>query len=521
MNRAGSLFSKLITLSGELPPGTVSLVGAGPGDSTLVSVRGAVRLGQADVVLHDKLIGPELLEIVRPGAQRIFVGKWRGTHAWKQEDINESLVQHARAGLRVVRLKGGDPFVFGRGGEECEHLARAGVPFEVVPGITAAFGAPSAAGIPLTHRGMSRSFALVTGHAEPPDASAIDFEALARVETIAIYMGVKNLAANCQGLMDAGMNPRTPAAVIEDGTRPTQRTIVGTLQTIANRVEGQDLRPPAMVLIGEVVRMREHIEWFERRPLHGQVIAVTRMRDQSEGLSGQLAALGAEVIEAPTIELGALEDYGAVDAALRRLPEYQWLVVTSANGVDAVFARLARLGLDARALGGLEVAAVGSATAARFGEHGIRPDLVPSEAVGEALAESLISRSVRGRRVLMLRAEVARRTINQALQGAGAIVDDLAIYRTVCPRELPEVFLSRLERNEIDWITLTSPSSFNNLLTLLGPDRAGCLYNVKLASIGPVTTQAIRDRGYLESVEADPHDAGGLVAALCRPSGEG
>ena len=307
MNLVGvnlNTLSRLVTMTGELASGSVSLVGAGPGDGTLISVRGAVRLMQADVVLHDKLIGPELFSLVRPDAERVFVGKWRGTHLWTQEEINIALVEHARAGKRVVRLKGGDPFVFGRGGEECEHLARAGVSFEVVPGITAAFGVPATAGIPLTHRGLSRSFALVTGHAEPGDEHPLDFAALARMETIAIYMGVKNLGANCEALVRAGMAAETPAAVIEWGTRPTQRTVVGSLATIAARVAGEDIQPPAMVLIGQVVRMRESIEWFERRPLHGQVIAVTRMRDQAEGLSGQLASLGAEVIEAPTLEIG-------------------------------------------------------------------------------------------------------------------------------------------------------------------------------------------------------------------------
>ncbi len=500
-------------VAGDLPPGTVCLVGAGPGDAALISVRGAVRLLQADVVLHDKLIAPELLELIRPDAECIFVGKWRGAHIWTQEQINEALVTHARRGRRVVRLKGGDPFVFGRGGEECEHLARAGVLFEVVPGITAAFGAPAAAGIPLTHRGMSRSFALVTGHAHPDD-EPLDFGALARMETLAIYMGVKNLEANCARLIAAGMDPLVPAAVIQWGTRPIQRTIVGTVGSLPALVDREELEPPAMILIGEVVRMRDTIEWFERRPLHGRVVAVTRRREQAEGLTGQLAAAGAEVIEAPTLELAPLADYAKVDAALADVTQYAWLVVTSTNGVDALFARLQVLGRDARGLAGVKVAAVGSATAGRLEDYGIRAELVPDEAVGEALAEALIAQGVSGRRVLLLRAEAARKSMITALAGAGVMCDDLPVYRTVCPAELPESFLARLARDEVDWITLTSPSSFEHLLTLLGPERREKLYNVKLASIGPVTTQAIRDRGHVEAVEADPHDAGGLLAAI-------
>lgn len=506
--------SKVVAITGDLLPGTVCLVGAGPGDSSLISVRGAVRLTQADVVLHDKLIGPELLEVVRPDAERIFVGKWRGSHVWTQDAINEALVLHARAGKRVVRLKGGDPFVFGRGGEECEYLARHGIPFEVVPGITAAFGAPAAAGIPLTHRGLSRSFTLVTGHADHDDGAPLDFSALARMETIAIYMGVKNLAANCEALVRAGKNPATPVAVIRWGTRPMQETVVGTLETISAEVARRDIQPPAMVLVGEVVRMRESIEWFERRPLHGQVIAVTRMREQADSLSGQLVALGAEVIEAPTIALGELEDYGAVDAALKSISTYGWVVLTSANGVDGLFQRLAVLGYDARALGGRKVAAVGSATALRLEQYGIRADLVPGEAVGEALADALIEGGGAGKRILLLRAEVARRNLVETLETAGAVCHDLAIYRTVCPPDLPPVFLERLERGEVHWITLTSPSSWANLLNLVGQSRSQLLYNVKLASIGPVTTRAIRESGYKEAVEADPHDVAGLVKVI-------
>ncbi len=525
MHEAHAL-SRIVSLAGELPAGTVCLVGAGPGDSTLVSVRGAVRLVQADVVLYDKLIGPELLDLVRPGVERIFVGKWpaftgdSGAQPWTQDQVNEALVVHARAGKRVVRLKGGDPFVFGRGGEECEYLARAGVPFEVVPGITAAFGAPAAAGIPLTHRGVSRSFALVTGHADPGDPQPLDFAALARMETIAVYMGVKNLAANCKQLVAAGMKPDTPVAVIEWGTRPRQRTIVGTVADIGQRLADQQVEPPAMVLIGEVVRMRENIEWFERRPLHGRVIAVTRRREQAEGLAGELASLGAEVIEAPTLAIGPVEDYAAVDEALRGLERYAWLVLSSANGVDMLFERLAAIGRDARQLAAVQVAAVGAATAGRLAEHGINADLVPEEAVGESLASAIIEQGVAGKRILLLRAEVGRKVLVEALQAAGAVCDDLAVYRTVCPAELPAAFVERFDRGEVDWITLTSPSSFRNLMSLLGSQRAGGLYNVKLASIGPVTTKAVREGGFEVAAEADPHDASRLVAAICRQVAE-
>lgn len=507
---------RLARLVGEFEPGTVSLVGAGPGDSALISVRGAVRLMQADVILHDKLIGPELLDLARPDAERIFVGKWRGEKVWTQEQINAALVEHARAGRRVVRLKGGDPFVFGRGGEECEHLARAGVTYEVVPGITAAFGAPATAGIPLTHRGLSRSFTLVTGHAEPGGAGSPDFAALAGMETIAFYMGVRNLAENCRRLVEAGMPASTPVAVIHWGTRPQQRTIVGTLDNIAEAVARADVQPPALVVIGQVVTLRDRLEWFERRPLHGQVVVVTRMKEQAAALSGPLRAAGAEVIEAPTIELADVEDPAAVDRALRGLSGYAWIVFTSANGVDGLFKRLPPLNLDARALAGVKVAAIGSATAQRLVEYGIRPDLMPKEAVGGSMAQALIRAGVKGRRILLPRADIAREQLPASLREAGAWCDDLPVYRTVCPRSLPANFLDRLEAGQISWITLTSPSSFANLLKLLGEPRREAFRRVKLASIGPVTTNAVRQAGYEVACEADPHDVPGLLTALRR-----
>lgn len=507
---------QLARLVGEFEPGTVSLVGAGPGDSALISVRGAVRLTQADVILHDKLIGPELLDLARPVAERIFVGKWRGEKIWTQDQINAALVEHAQAGKRVVRLKGGDPFVFGRGGEECEHLAAAGIRFEIVPGITAAFGAPATAGIPLTHRGLSRSFALVTGHAEPHESAGPDFAALSRMETIAFYMGVKLLGENCRRLIEAGMDPSTPAAVIRWGTRPEQRTVVGTVADIADRTAEADITPPALVLIGQVVRLRERLEWFERRPLQGQIIVVTRMRDQAANLSSPLIAAGAEIIEAPTIELAGPEDWSSVDEVIGHLSTYAWVVLTSANGVDGFFKRLETLGLDVRALAGVKVGAIGSATAERLRQYGIRADLIPIEAVGESMADALVREGVNGRRVLLPRADIAREQIVVTLREAGAVCDDVTVYRTVVPKSLPMSFLDRLDAGEVDWITLTSPSSFVNLLALLEEARRESLRRVKLASIGPVTTKAIRQAGFEVACEADPHDVPGLVAAMRR-----
>ena len=507
-----SPLSRLAAMVGEFEPGTVAITGAGPGDAALISLRGAVRVAQADVVLHDKLVGPELLDLAPAGAERIFVGKAPGAHPWPQERINEALVRHARAGRRVVRLKGGDPFVFGRGGEECLHLAEAGIPFEVIPGITAALGAPVTAGIPLTHRGLGRSFALVTGHAEPDDPAPPDFAALARMDTIAFYMGVRKLADNCAGLMAAGLDARTPAAVIEHGTLPGQRTVVGTLGDIADRAAG--VRSPALVLIGRVVGLRASLEWFERRPLHGLTVAVLRTPEQARGLIGRLASLGAHVIGAPALKLEPPEDWTAVDASLRRLEHYDWLVLTSANGVDALFARLSALQLDARALAPVRIAAVGPATAARLAEHGIRADVVPPEAVGESLAESLTAAGAGGRRILLLRAAVGRAELVRRLEAAGAVCEDLAVYRTVCPEGLPAVLLDCIDAGGPDWVVFTSPSSAANLSAMLSAAGRSLPAGVRLASIGPVTSDAVRRLGLGEPVEARPHDAGGLVTAI-------
>ncbi len=508
-------FERLTLLAGDFAPGMVCLVGAGPGDSTLVSVRGAVRLAQADVVLHDRLVGPELLDLASR-AEKIFVGKWRGEHVWTQDQINAALVQHARAGLRVVRLKGGDPFVFGRGGEECEHLRREEIPYEVVPGITAAFGAPAFAGIPLTHRGLSRSFGLATAHGEPGTGEEPDYAALARLDTVALYMGLKHLRHTCKRLVEAGMDADTPAAVIEWGTRPQQRTIVGTLCNLAEHVEPVSVRPPALVLIGRVVELRPRIEWFESRPLHGQRILVTRARDQAPALSSRLAALGAEVIESPTLEVADAEDTAPMDAALRHVGRYAFLVLTSANGVDAMFRRLDALGLDCRALAGPRIAAIGAATAERLATRGIRADLVPGEAVGEAMAAALLRAGAAGQQVLLLRGDMARGQLTDALQAAGAACDDIIAYRNVRPAALSANVLERLDRGELDWITLTSPSSLHHLLDLLGSERAARLRTIRLASIGPVTSRAIGEAGLAVAAQADPHDVPGLVEAIRR-----
>jgi uroporphyrinogen III methyltransferase/synthase len=336
------------------------------------------------------------------------------------------------------------------------------------------------------------------------------------METVAFYMGVRTLAANCQGLIAAGLPPDTPAAVIQWGTWSMQQTVTGTVVDIASRADTAGITPPALVLIGRVVALRERLEWFERRPLHGHVVVVTRMADQAAALSDPLRAAGAEVIEAPTIELAEIEDWTSLDEALAHLSRYAWVVLTSANGVDGLFKRLETLGLDARALVGVKVAAIGVATTDRLRDYGIRPDLVPTEAVGESMADALLREGVISRRILLPRADIAREQLPATLRQAGAECDDVPVYKTVCPKTLPAVFLERFDAGRVDWITLTSPSSFANLLALIGEHRREALRGTKLASIGPVTTKAVSEAGFEAACEADPHDVPGLVAAIQR-----
>jgi len=506
----------LTHLMGPFRPGTVSLVGAGPGDPTLVSVRGAVRIGQADVIVYDRLASPTLLRLARDGAELIPVGKTPTKHPVPQEDIERILVEQADAGRRVVRLKGGDPFVFGRGGEECEALVAAEIEFEVVPGVTAAVAAPAYAGIPVTHRDWTSTFALVTGHEDPTKPeSNVDFHALARIGTVAFYMGVKQLAANTAKLVEAGLDPDTPAALIRWGTRPDQQTLTGTVSTLAEQAEAAGVKPPAMAVIGQVVGLRDRLNWYERRPLFGRRIVVTRTRQQASELTGRLTALGADVIEAPTIRIEPPDHFDAVDRALRRVNEYDWLVLTSVNGVDAMVDRMRTCGLDGRALAGLRVAAIGSATAHRLREAFIEPEVVPETFTAEALAEGILKLGdVRGQRFLLLRADIARPTLRQALTQAGATCDDLAIYRTVPARELPPEVTSGLADGTIDCITFTSSSTFTNLITLLDEAGRTALRNVRLASIGPITSQTIREHGFAPAIEATTYTIDGLIEAI-------
>ena len=489
--------------------GIVYLVGAGPGDPGLMTRRSLELVARADAILYDRLIPPGALEGARPEAELRYVGKEPGAAAVTQEKTNQLLVELARAGKRVVRLKGGDPFVFGRGGEEAEALAAADVPFEVVPGVTAGVAAPAYAGIPVTHRDAASAVAFVTGHEDPdkPEA-ALDWDALARFPgTLVLYMGIRNLALIAERLTAAGRDPDEPVAVVERGTHPGQRTIVGTLDGIAARVEADGVRPPAITLVGPVAGLRDTIAWLERRPLHGEVVAVTRARAQASVLAARLRELGADVVETPAIRIDPRPLDGELLAAAQRISHYALVCLTSPNGVRLLFNALAETGHDARALAGATVAAIGPGTAAALERRGVRADVLPEQFVAEALVEALEPVEVEGRRVLVARAAEARSVLPDALRRRGAEVDDVAFYETVA-EPLGDAERAALAR--ATYVTFTSSSTVRFLLEsgARPPERA------RVVSIGPVTSATAHEHGLTVHAQAERHDVGGLVEAL-------
>jgi uroporphyrinogen III methyltransferase/synthase len=504
--------------------GKVWLVGAGPGDPGLITVAGLERLRQADVIVYDRLVSPRLLDHAREGAELIFVGKVAGESlpagrqgGHDQAKINELLVEKGREGKRVVRLKGGDPFVFGRGGEEAEALRAAGVPFEVVPGVTSASAVPAYAGIPVTHRGLASSFAVVTGHEDPGKGEpAVDWVRLATaVDTLVLLMGVKTLPQIVEKLIEGGRAAETPVAVIQWGTTPDQRTVTGILADIVQRAQEAGVTAPAVTVVGEVVRLRETLAWFEDRPLFGKRVLITRTRRQASALARLLAEEGAVAIELPAIEIELAVDEAAAEAALDglRAGAYAWVVFTSANAVEIFFRLMRERGLDARALAGARAAAIGPATAEALAERGVTADAVPDEYIAEGVVNALRPHLRPGDRVLVPRAEGARPELVEGLRALGAQVDEVILYRSVVPREAPAEALSLLREGGIDIVTFTSSSTVRNLAALLGGD-VECLRKAIIACIGRITAKTARELGLRVDVEASEHTVPGLVQAI-------
>ena len=495
--------------------GKVYLIGAGPGDPGLLGLKAKHCLETADAVVYDRLADPRILAFARKDAEMIYVGKASANHTMRQPDINKLLVKLAAEGKTVARLKGGDPFVFGRGGEEAIELKEAGLPFEFVPGVTSAIAVAEYAGIPVTHRHVATSFAVITGHEDPTKGeSTINWQGLATaVDTLVFLMGVENIEKISSQLIANGRSASCPAAVIRWGTHPEQRTLITTLGNAAADVKSTGMKPPAIFLVGEVVRLREQLQWFDNKPLFGKTVIVTRARAQASALTQKLEALGAKVIEAPAIKIVPASDYAPLDVAISNISTYKWLVLTSANGVEYFFEHLRSAGKDARALANVKIAAIGSATAKALAAHGITADLIPSAYRAEELVEALHSQVEAGDKILLARAKVAREVLPEALRKMGATVDVVTAYETIADCENKDELIAALESDEASVVTFTSSSTVTNLLQVLG-DKAELLNKAVLAAIGPVTGDTLTKHGYTAAINAAEYTIDGLTEAI-------
>jgi uroporphyrinogen III methyltransferase/synthase len=496
------------------PSGICYLVGAGPGDPGLLTLRAKELIERADVLVYDALSSPVFLQWTKAGCEKIHVGKRAKDHTMAQGDINGLLIAKAREGKSVVRLKGGDPMIFGRGGEEAAELATAGVPFEIVPGISSAIAGPAYAGIPVTHRDHNTQLTIFTGHEDPTKGySSIDYAKLAAAAGTKVFlMGVGRLREITGSLMEAGADPATPMALVQWATTGAQRTVTGTLATMAETAEREGIGAPAVAVIGEVVREREKIAWFEKKPLFGRRIVVTRTREQAGELSRSLQELGAEVLELPTIRTEVPGDKRGFAEMVTHAHEYDWLVFTSPNGVERFFDAFFAVYEDARSLGNPRIAAIGPGTAKKIREYRFGVDLLPKTFVAEGLVEAFRGESVENLTILWVKAAESREIVGDGLAGMGAIVDECIAYRTVPETEDPTGARKRLEEEGADLITFTSGSTVEHFLAmgLAWPD--GC----EAGSIGPVTSAALRAHGIEPAFEAHPHDIPGLVAGILR-----
>ncbi len=483
----------------------VYLVGAGPGDPELITLKARRLLESADVVFYDHLANPALLAFAPAAAERIYVGKKKSDHAFSQEQICELLIDRGRRGLNVVRLKGGDPFIFGRGGEEAEALADAGLAFEIVPGVTSPLGIAAYTGVPLTHRDHTSVVTFITGH----DVMNIDWSKVGTSETLVIFMGLSQFDEIATRIIGGGRKASTPAMAVRWGTRPDQEVIAGTLATLPGLIHEHGLKPPATIIVGDVVELREKLSWFEKLPLFGQRIVVTRARDQADSLSAPLRQLGADVVELPTIEIQAASDYGPLDAAIGKLAAYDWLIFTSVNGVRYFLERLDAGAGDLRAIRG-KICAIGPATREALEQFHVKVDVMAEEYVAEGLLRALSSFDLAGARFLIARAAVARDILPDELRHRGAMVDVVEAYRTGAPADLATRATAVLG-SKPHWITFTSSSTANNLIAACG---AAALQGMRVASIGPVTSATLRDAGITVTVEASPHTVAGLVDAI-------
>jgi len=504
----------------EHKKGIVYLIGAGPGDPNLITLRGKECIQAAEVVIYDYLANPIFLSWAKPEAELLYVGKKGGTQHILQEEINELILGKALEGKRVARLKGGDPFIFGRGGEEAEILADHGIPFEIVPGVTSAISVPAYAGIPLTHRQFTSTVAFITGHEDPTkEESNIDWEKISTgAGTLVFLMSMSHLSTIVERLQQHGLSATTPVAVIQWGTSPKQRTLVADLQSVVKRVEEEGLGPPSIIVVGQVVRLRDRLKWFEKRPLFGKTIVVTRSRAQASSFSQNLAELGAQVIEFPTIRLAGLKDYKLLDEAIAALSSYQWIIFTSVNGVEFFFKRLNELKKDSRALGQAKVCAIGPETAAGLRQHGIIPDYVPPEYRAEAIVDGLIKLGVRAVRILIPRALEARDILPEKLTEEGAFVSVIPVYETLPDSADTAYLLDLLQKNAINMVTFTSSSTVKNFWSALKEKvdllPSELLKGVDIACIGPICAQEAKSLGLEVSLVPKEYTIAALTEAI-------
>jgi uroporphyrinogen III methyltransferase/synthase len=497
--------------------GIVYLIGAGPGDPGLITVKGRHLIQTCDVVVYDYLANPKLLSLARKDAEIIYVGKMGGAHTMSQENINALIVEKCSHGKSVARLKGGDPFIFGRGGEEAEELVKAGLKFEVVPGVTAATAASAYAGIPLTHRDYTATVAFVTGHEDPTkDESNIHWDKIATgIGTLVFFMGIKNLPLIVSNLVKNGRSKDTPVAVIRWGTMPDQKTVVGTLADIAERVEKAGIKPPAITVVGEVVNLKPTLDWFEKRPLFGRRIVVTRAREQASSFADRLAGAGAEVIEFPTIETVKPQSWESLDRELARLDTYDWIIFTSVNGVKYFVDRLKETGSDIRALKGVKIQAIGPKTAEAIENMGVRVDAVPSEYRAEAIVASLGAEGVTGKNIFIPRAKVAREVLPDELRKMGANVVVAEAYETVIPDGKRDEMKKLFEEGKVDVVTFTSSSTVSNFVEMFGKEETlKLLDGVKVASIGPITSETARKFGLNPVIEPSDYTTEALAQGI-------
>ncbi len=494
----------------------VYLVGSGPGDPGLITVKGLECIKKADVIVYDYLVNSVLLRNARKDVELIYVGKKGNQHTMEQDDINQLLVDKANENKIVTRLKGGDPYVFGRGGEEAIVLKENNILFEVVPGITAAIASPNYAGIPVTHRTCTSTFGLITGHEDPTkDKTDVDWEKISTgLGTLTFYMGIKNLPNIVNQLVKHGRSADTPVAVIRWGTTTHQETVTGTLSTIVEIAK--DIKPPAITIVGEVVNLRDQLNWFESRPLFGKTIIVTRSRDQASAFSEQLIELGANVLEYPTINITDPDDFGPLDRELKNLDSTDWLIFTSVNGVDAFFNRIFELGRDVRDLKGVKICSIGPSTTERIKEFHVSVDCQPPKYVAESVVEALEKvEEIKGKRFLMPRTDIARSYIPEELKKRGAEVSDIIAYKTELATDGDNIVLDKLKDGEVDIVTFTSASTVKNFLKIIGADNLSAFkHNVQFASIGPITNESAEEMNIDISIKAKEYTIPGLVQAI-------